>query len=145
MEGNNSTAAFIYFENQCKNISAGFVEGNTIIHGMGNYAGEVGLMPFDDTQDIREALYKAHNEAERMKIIALLLSWICCTINPQHVMLCSSSEFHIDGDMVMEYTAKKLPASMLPHISISFDYKNYFIKGMTALSSAAIFNPPNNR
>ncbi len=139
---NDSTVAFInfWFKDWCNQISAGFVEKYSIIHGMGNFAGELGLMPFDDTNDFREALNNRRNEEEGMEIIAKLLSWVCCTINPQHIMLCSGSEFFIDPDAIKEHVAKQLPAAMMPKISVGSHYKNYFIAGMASLTADAIFN-----
>jgi hypothetical protein len=140
---NDSPAAFIHFEkcnNQITQISAGFVEGGSIIHGMGNYAGELGIMPFDNKQTFREALYNAATEKARMKIIAQLVSMICCTINPQNVMLCSNVDYFIDGDAIEKLIANRLPSTMMPKISVGGDYKKYFMLGMAELTSDGIFD-----
>ncbi|MDR2897900.1 MAG: ROK family protein [Spirochaetaceae bacterium] len=134
-----STVAFINFEASCNQISAGFVEGNKIIHGMGNYAGELWLMPYDDKRTFCEAIYNASSEKECMRIIALLLSVICCTINPQHIMLCSDADFFIDGEAIGEYITKRLPPPMIPKLSVDSDFKKYFIAGMASLTADAIF------
>jgi DNA-binding transcriptional regulator GbsR (MarR family) len=136
---NDSSAAFIKFEAYCNQISAGFVEGNKIIHGMGNYSGELWLMPYDDKRTFCEAIYNASSEKECMKIIAQLLSWICCTINPQHIMLCSDADFFIDGETIETYIAKRLPPPMIPKLSVDSDFKKYFIAGMASLTADAIF------
>ena len=143
-EFKNPTVAFINFESGCKGISAGFVEGQKIIRGIGNYSGELGLMPYDDKRDFCEALYNTKSENERSKIIAKLLSWICCAINPHQIMLCSNSEFKINDNSIKKYLAHHLPDKMLPVLFTGHDFKQYFIKGMAKLTSDAIFRGNDN-
>lgn len=136
----NATAAFINFESGCGNISAGFVEGDKIIHGMGNYSGELGLMPFDDKRNFCEALYNAANSNERAEITAKLIAWVCCAINPRHIMLCGNEGFSVGIEDITKFLSERLPINMIPKLFYGSDFEKYFIKGMAELTAGVIFD-----
>ncbi len=135
-----STVAFVNCESSCAGISAGFVEGGRIIHGMGNYAGELGLMPYA-RRTLREALYGAEDADERHDVLATAVAWVCCVINPHQVMLCGDSGFPIDRASVLSGLARRLPASMLPELTVGCRFQQYFAQGMALLTADAIFWP----
>lgn len=129
----DSTLAFIHFISSCNYIAAGFVDGNKIIRGMGNFAGELGLMPYDIRQDFSEALFSA-DELRRSEIIARLVSWVCCTINPQQIVLCCNTDFKINARKISKMLAYHLPEKMLPKLVICSGYEQYFMEGMALLT-----------
>lgn len=137
---NDSMIAFINFEDNCSQVSAGFVEAGKIIRGMGNYAGELGLMPFDNQCDFSGALYSVKDDKERAAIIARLVAWICCSFNPRHVMLCNNNGPMIHKTYIEKYLSEWLPATMLPELTVGSRFEQYYIKGMAALTAGTIFN-----
>jgi hypothetical protein len=138
MSKSASTMAFINFSSSCGSISAGFVEGNKIIRGMGNYAGELGVMPFDEKSDFCEILFNSEGD-KRSEIIAKLASLICCTINPQQIMLCSDENFKINSIMIKKMLKAYLPDKMFPRISTSSDFSQYYLAGMALLTAEVLF------
>ncbi len=137
-----SMVVFLHFESSCQEISAGFVESGRTLRGMGNYAGELGLMPYDAKRDFRQALYDA-SSLERPDIIAQLVTWICCTVNPRRIMLCTDGGLTIDPGIVAAKMARRLPAAMLPELSTATDFVPYFVRGLAALTAARLFDDPN--
>ena len=134
----NSTLAFIYLISSCNYIAAGFTEGNKIIRGLGNYAGELGLMPYDNLKDFSEVLYSA-DEVRKSEILARLVSWVCCTVNPKQVVLCCPDDFKINTRKINKLLEYLLPEKMIPKLVINTEYNRYYLEGMALITSNSIF------
>ncbi|MCL2718467.1 MAG: ROK family protein [Lachnospiraceae bacterium] len=134
----NSTLAFINFIGPCKYFAAGFAGQGEIIRGMGNYAGELGLMPYDARHDFSEVLFDS-DEAKRSEILARLLSWVCCTINPKQVVLCADADFKINSRKINKLLAHHLPGKMIPKLLVSNDYEQFYMEGMALLTCTQFY------
>lgn len=80
----DTNMAYLNFEKDC--ISAGFIAGGRIIRGCNNYAGELGLVPFNG-KPLDDWLSGAISDTQYIDIAVQIISWICGILNPQYVIL----------------------------------------------------------
>lgn len=129
--------AYVHFEKNC--ISAGFLSGGQIMRGFSNYAGEIGLFPFEKFDTLTKTIENCYDDKKYIELVVKVLSWICCIINPEVIALGGETFKPQCFEPIKELLYENLPKSMKPELISTEDSTNDYLEGIAYLTAEKIF------
>ena len=138
--GDHSAIDLVYLQINQGCVCAGSIVGGRVVRGGFQFAGELSDMPFDGMRTLIQVLQNTQSLEELSLLVARLICWINCMINPSYIIL--GGERLADNEtqrrVIREKIDNLIPQRVQPHISFVQAYEEDYLQGLRALATDRI-------
>lgn len=129
----DTTMAYIHFNLHCS--GAGIIVNGNIIHGVKQFAGELGFLPILENKTLDTAMDEAENAQETADIISRTIAIVNCVTNPSLVVIGGVRvEAYPDIKRLVHQKMQNYIASIVqPEIMISHNSVGDYLRGLSYL------------
>lgn len=137
--GDRVNLTYIHFNKSC--TGAGIVADGKVLHGGGQFAGELGFMPVKPNETLDHVMSLLNGFDECIDTVSRTLAIICCVANPSLIVI-GGNRF-VFGSMQLEQLKSHLKQHYLsekicPELILSNSFQEDYLLGMKELTLSHI-------